>query len=82
MQKENGSFWAAMDHLTILLVANEEEYAWVTLMTGLGHLHMNEMKCLFKILGNIVLDLLGENVLGFKSNTPYDYFIRAKDTHK
>ena len=60
----------------------ESKYEWVTLTSGLGHLHMNQIKCLFKILDNISLDALGREVLGFKSPNAYSYFIEAKDTHK
>ena len=61
---------------------NPDSYDWVTLMTGLGHLHMNQLKSFFKVADQIVLEPLGKEVLGFVSDKAYQYFINAKDTHK
>ena len=61
---------------------SKDKYDWVTLVSGLGHLHMNQLKCLFKVLNDVLLDPLGRDVLGFKSPKANDYFIHAKDTHK
>lgn len=32
-----------------LIAKNPEYYHWVTLVPGLGHLNMNQLKCLFKV---------------------------------
>lgn len=49
---------------------------------GLGHLHMNMMKTLFKILDAVILDPLGREVLNFESPKAKKFFVDAKDTHK
>ena len=65
-----------------IIASNSEEYNCVTLSTGLGHLHMNELKSLFKVADKIILEPLGKEVLGFISDKAYSYFIAAKDIHK
>ena len=37
-----------------IIDANPDEYEAITTTTGLGHLHMNEMKALFKVLNQIL----------------------------
>ena len=53
-----------------------------SLVPGLGHLHMNQMKTMLRIVDDILLEPLGKEVLNFNSNKAYDYFVNAKDTHK
>ena len=65
-----------------IIESNPDKYDWVTLNTGLGHLHMNQLKSLFKVLDQIILEPLGKEVLGFCSDKAYSYFSNAKDTHK
>ena len=43
---------------------------------------MNQIKGYFQVLNHICLEPLGRDVLNFKSNKAYDYWIRAKDSHK
>ena len=50
-----------------LIEQNPELYDWVCMLSGLGHLGMNEMKTFFKILDKILLEPLGKEVLHFKS---------------
>ena len=33
---------------------SDSEYDWVSLIPGLGHLHINKIKTLFKVLDNII----------------------------
>ena len=65
-----------------IIEENKEEYDWVSLLLGMGHLHMNQMKCLFKILNKIFLEVLGKEVLNFKSSKAYSFFVSTYDTHK
>ena len=65
-----------------IIESSSEEYNCITLATGLGHLHMNELKSFFKVADKIMLEPLGKEVLGFRSDKAYSYFIAAKDTHK
>ena len=65
-----------------IIEENKEEYDWVSLLLGMGHLHMNQMKCLFKILNKIFLEVLGKEVLNFKSSKAYSFFVSTSDTHK
>ena len=57
-------------------------YDWITLNTGLGHLHVNEMKSLFKVLDLIILEPLVKEVHEFSSDKAYKYFVNGKKTHK
>ena len=52
------------------------------MLSGLGHLGMNEMKTFFKILDKILLEPLGKEVLHFESQKSYNFFLNCKDTHK
>ena len=52
------------------------------MVPGLGHLHMNQLKTIFKILDSIILEPLGKDVLNFQSPKAYSYLVDAKDTHK
>ena len=61
---------------------NPEKFDYVSTVPGLGHLHMNQMKTLFKILDPILLEPLGKDVLKFQSPNAYQFFVDAKDTHK
>lgn len=65
-----------------IIESDPEKYDWVAMNSGLGHLHMNELKSLFKVLDHIILEPLGKEVLGFSSDKAYNFFISAKDTHK
>lgn len=61
---------------------NKKKYGWVSLIPGLGHLNMNQLKSLFKVLDHIFLQPLGKEVLNFKSTAAYNYFVCCKDNHK
>ena len=65
-------------------LANEDPkgYDWAHFVPGLGHLHMNMMKTIFKILDTVILEPLGKEVLNFESPKAYSFFINAKDNHK
>ena len=65
------------------LIENEpQKFDWVTLLVGLGHLNMNQIKGYFKVMDKICFNVLGSDVLNFKSPTAYEYFTEAKDNHK
>ena len=57
-------------------------YDWISLISGLGHLNVNQLKTFFKIVDKIFLEALGKEVLNFESPKAYDYFINCKDNHK
>ena len=52
------------------------------MLSGLGHLGMNEVKTFFKILDKILLESLGKEVSHFESQKAYNYFLDCKVTHK
>lgn len=57
-------------------------YSWVLTVSGEGHLNMNKIKTLFKILDKIILEPLGKDVLTFNTLKSYQYFTDCKDNHK
>ena len=59
-----------------------EKYDWVVLVSGKGHLNMNQVKTLFRILDYVCGDVLGEEVLKFNTPKSYRYFFDCKDNHK
>ena len=61
---------------------NPDFYDFVHFVPGLGHMHMNQLKTIFRILDEILLEPLGADVLNFNSKKAYDFFVNAKDTHK
>ena len=65
-----------------LVDADPEKYDWVCNVSGLGHLNMNPVKTFSRICDEIFLNVLGDDVLNFSSNTAYQYFRDAKDNHK
>ena len=66
----------------VIVQKETEKCDWVYLVPGLGHLHMNQLKTIFKILDRIMLEPLGKEILHFDSPKAYKFFIDAKDTHK
>ena len=69
--------------LTSRLIENKpQKYDWVTLLIGLGHLNINQIKGYFKVMDKICFNVLGSDVLNFKSPTAYKYSTEAKDNHK
>ena len=58
------------------------KYDWVVLVSGKGHLNMNQLKTFFKILDHVCGDVLGEEVLKFNTPKSYRYFFDCKDNHK
>ena len=52
------------------------------MVPGLGHLHMNQQKTVFKILDKILLEPLAKDVLHFNTQAGYQCFVDSKDTHK
>ena len=61
---------------------SQDEFDFASFVPGLGHLHINQMKTLFRILDRVTFEPLGKEVLNFQSPKAYDFFINAKDTHK
>ena len=55
---------------------------WVTLTSGLGHLNMNQLKTFFAVARYVCFDVLGQDVLNFKTTKAWEYFIACKDNHK
>ena len=69
--------------LTSRLIEREpEKYNYVSLLSGLGHEHKNQLKTLFQIMSTIMLEPLGSAVLNFKTDKALQYFSNASDTHK
>ena len=64
-----------------LAEANAEKYDWLCLVLRLGHLHMNQLKTLFKVLDYIILQTLGKEASHLSLVKAYQYFVGAKDTH-
>ena len=64
------------------IIADDPALDWITLLPGLGHLHMNQLKTNFHVVNDIFLHPLGDQVLNFTSQKAYKYFVDAKDTHK
>ena len=60
----------------------DKKYDLVSVTSGFGHLNMNQLKTFFVAAADICFDVLGQDVLNFKSPKAYDYFISCKDTHK
>ena len=58
-----------------------DRYDWVVLVSGKGHLNMNQLKTFLKILDHVCGDVLGE-VLKFNTPKSYRYFFDCKDYHK
>ena len=58
------------------------KYDWVVLVSGKGHLGMNQLKTFFKIIDPILGEALGKDVLNFNTPKSYSYFVDCKDTHK
>ena len=70
---------------TLLRRIIEEEplkYSWVVLVSGRGHLGMNQLKTFFKVVDKVFGEILGKDVLNFNTPKAYSYFIDCKDTHK
>ena len=65
-----------------IIERNPSKYDWVSIASGLGHLDMNQLKTLFKIVNEICLEPLGKEVLHFKSPKACKYFVDCKDNHK
>ena len=66
----------------VIVQKETEKYDWVYLAPGLRHLHMNQLKTIFKTLDRIMLEPLGKEILHFDSPKASKFFIDAKDTHK
>ena len=61
---------------------NPEKYDWVSIVSGKGHLNMNQLKTFFTVLDKIMLEPLGKMVLNFETQQAYNYFRQCKDNHK
>ena len=59
-----------------------DTHDWVILVSGNGHLGMNELKTFFRVIDKIFGEVLGKDVLNFSSPNAYSFFIDCKDTHK
>ena len=60
---------------------NPFKYDWVSIVSGLGHLNMNQLKTFFKIVNEICLKILGKKFLHFHAQR-HKYFADCKDNHK
>ena len=58
------------------------KHGWLCVVPGLGHLHMNQLKTLFKVLDYILLEPVGKKALHLTFTKAYQYFVEAKDIHK
>ena len=65
-----------------IIESEETDLDFASMLPGHGHMHMNEMKTLFKVLEDVIIEPLGKDVLNFNSIKAYDFFINTKDTHK
>ena len=65
-----------------IIERNSFKHDWVSIISGLGHLNMNQLKTFFKIVNEICLEPLGKKVLHFQSPKAYKYFVDCKDNHK
>ena len=65
-----------------IIERNPLKYDWVSIVSGLGHLNINQLKTFFKIVNEICLEPLGKEVLHFQSSKAYKYFVDCKDNHK
>ena len=51
--------------------SSPEEYGWLSLVPGLGHLYMNQIKTFFRVIEHIILEPLA-HLLNFKSANAYE----------
>ena len=58
------------------------KHGWLCVVPGLGHLHMNQLKTLFKVLDYILLEPVGKKALHLTFPKAYQYFVEAKDIYK
>ena len=65
-----------------LIEQNPDEYDWLSVTAGLGHLNMNQVKTVFKILEHVMLEPLAKDVLKYNTTKSYQYFMNCKDNHK
>ena len=65
-----------------IIAEDPQKYDWVVLVSGKGHLGMNQLKTFFKIVDPIIGEALGKGVLNFTSPKAYQYFVDCKDIHK
>ena len=61
---------------------NRKLCSWILTVSGKGRLNVNQIKTLFKILDEIILEPVGKEVLDFNTVKSYRYFIDCKDNHK
>ena len=57
-----------------LISRDPEKYDWVSIVEGLGHLNMNQIKTFFSICNVIFLESLAKDLLNFSNIKAYDYF--------
>ena len=67
---------------SIMTQKEPQKYDWVYFVPGLGHLHMNQLITILKIMDTIMLQPLGKEVLNFKSPKAYQFVVHVKDTQK
>ena len=65
-----------------IIEKNPFKYDWVSIVSGLGHLNMNQLKTFFKIVNEICLKILGKKFMHFHSPKTNEYFADCKDNHK
>ena len=65
-----------------IVAEDPEKYDWVILVSGRGHLGMNQLKTFFKVADKVFGEVLGKEVFNFNSEKSYSYFIQCKDNHK
>ena len=65
-----------------LIEEEPEKYDWVAMSNGRGHLYMNQMKTLFNVAKDVLLEGLAKDILHFESPSSVQYFFNCGDTHK
>ena len=65
-----------------IIVKDGESYEWVSMFPGSGHLNMNQITSLFRLLDKICIQPLGKDVLNLKCVNAFQFLNNAKDSHK
>ena len=63
------------------IFANPEQFQWLLLRPGIGHIEINAFKSVFKLTWNIFMESLAQ-LLCFQSEKALNYARNAKDHHK
>ena len=60
-----------------IVECSPDEFDFAAIVPGLGHLHMNQMTTMLRIVDDILLEPLGKEVLNFNSNKAYLLFVKT-----